>query len=114
MAFVIVGEADPGGLGIPPRRLAVCENLAAAEAFISTLPDVESGRYYIDPDCTGTLVLEQTKRSFTFADIEVYEAEDALTLRVFEDPSEAFRINLPTMKALRLVEHLVQKIQRVI
>lgn len=98
MAFTIVGQWNP------PRRLAVCESLAEAERYVATLPGVEEGRYYIDDDCTGTVDLAEPgpKTSFTFGDVEIDEAEDALV------------INLPTMKALRLVEHLVQKIQRVI
>ena len=51
MSFYIVGLTDPA------TRLAVCPDLKAVEEFVGTLPDFESGKYYID-ECEETVVLQ--------------------------------------------------------
>lgn len=45
------------------KRLAFCASLNEAETYVTTLPRVEEGHYYIDGPCNGPIVVATVDES---------------------------------------------------
>lgn len=43
------------------KRLAFCSTQKAAEDYVGSLPEVESGIYYIDGPCDGPIVVAEVE-----------------------------------------------------